>query len=125
MRLVPLSLEMRRTLYRYKSKYSGPGKLVFAARYGGKLALRYFQESPKVSPGRETGHHPCPCSPHTLRHTFAVTYLRKGGNLEFLRRILGHSSILTTQRYLQSLGVQDIRHVHDQLSPLGRRKGRE
>ena len=58
------------------------------------------------------------CSPHTLRHTLAVTYLRKGGNLEYLRRILGHSSILVTQRYLQSLTPEDLQQVHNHLSPL-------
>jgi integrase/recombinase XerD len=57
-------------------------------------------------------------SPHTCRHTFACEYLRRGGNLEFLRRILGHSSILTTQKYLRSLGVEDLQAVHDQFSAL-------
>ena len=57
------------------------------------------------------------CSFHTLRHTFAVNYLRRGGNLEFLRRILGHSSI---QRYLRSLGVEDLQSVHSELSLLTR-----
>jgi len=39
----------------------------------------------------------------------AVQYLRNGGNLEDPRRILGHISITTTQKYLQSLGVGDLR----------------
>ena len=60
------------------------------------------------------------CSPHTHRHSFAVTYLRNGGNLEYLRRILGHSSILVTQRYLQSIQPTDLQKVHSSLSPLGR-----
>ena len=34
---------------------------------------------------------------HTLRHTMAVSYLRAGGNLYYLQRILGHSSITTTE----------------------------
>ncbi len=37
---------------------------------------------------------------HTLRHTFATRYLQKGGNLEDLRDLLGHSDIRTTQKYL-------------------------
>jgi site-specific recombinase XerD len=57
-------------------------------------------------------------SPHTLRHTFAVQYLRAGGNLFYLSKILGHSSVTTTQKYLQSVGVDDLKMVHDRLSPL-------
>jgi integrase/recombinase XerD len=60
------------------------------------------------------------CSFHTLRHTFAVNYLRKGGNLYYLQRILGHSSITTTERYLRSLGIEDLQKVHDGLSLLSR-----
>ncbi|MEW6455599.1 MAG: tyrosine-type recombinase/integrase [Acidobacteriota bacterium] len=40
-------------------------------------------------------------SPHTLRHTSATLYLKKGVNLEAVRKILGHVSLSTTQRYLQ------------------------
>ncbi len=57
-------------------------------------------------------------SPHTLRHTFAVSYLRNGGNLFYLSKILGHSSVVITQCYLQSLQVTDLQAVHDRLSPL-------
>jgi site-specific recombinase XerD len=60
-------------------------------------------------------------SPHTLRHTFAVSYLRAGGNLFYLSRILGHTSIETTQRYLKSLGIADLQAVHSKLSLLSRR----
>ena len=39
-------------------------------------------------------------TPHKWRHTFATDYVNKGGNLETLRLILGHSSLKTTQKYL-------------------------
>lgn len=38
--------------------------------------------------------------PHLLRHTFATSYIAGGGNLEFLRIILGHASYNITQRYV-------------------------
>lgn len=36
---------------------------------------------------------------HLARHTFAVQFLERGGRLEILSKILGHSSIKTTQIY--------------------------
>ncbi len=40
---------------------------------------------------------------HDLRHWYAVDYLRNGGNTYDLQKILGHTSIRTTERYLAYL----------------------
>lgn len=42
-----------------------------------------------------------PIHPHTLRHSYAVQYLKKGGNLRNLQLNLGHSKLDTTAIYLQ------------------------
>jgi len=43
--------------------------------------------------------------PHQLRHSFAVNWLRCGGDIVILHRILGHSKIQTTMEYLQVVPV--------------------
>lgn len=39
-------------------------------------------------------------SPHKWRHTFATNYIRHGGDTASLQKILGHSNLSTTERYL-------------------------
>jgi len=42
--------------------------------------------------------------PHGFRHTFACEWVREGRDLHQLRRILGHSSLTVTDRYLEGIG---------------------
>jgi site-specific recombinase XerD len=59
------------------------------------------------------------CSPHTFRHTFAVTFLRNGGNVFTLQQILGHTSLSMTNRYV-AVSQGDLEKQHRQFSPVDR-----
>ncbi len=59
------------------------------------------------------------CSPHTFRHTFAVTFLRNGGDVFSLQRILGHSSLVVVRMYA-NLADSDIRAQHTRYGPVDR-----
>ena len=49
--------------------------------------------------------------PHQLRHSFAVNWLRCGGDIVVLHRILGHSKIQTTMEYLKIVPVDQGREL--------------
>jgi site-specific recombinase XerD len=54
---------------------------------------------------------------HRFRHTFATTYLRKGGHSYALQISLGHSSSDMTRRYLNIVDA-DIQEIHNFASPV-------
>jgi integrase/recombinase XerD len=56
-------------------------------------------------------------SPHTFRHTFAVNFVRNGGDPFTLQKILGHESLETTRRYCE-LAEEDVLRRHRELTPL-------
>lgn len=56
-------------------------------------------------------------SPHTLRHTFAIQFLRGGGNAFALQTLLGHTDLLMTRRYV-NLAQADLADQHRRFSPV-------
>ncbi len=57
------------------------------------------------------------CSPHTMRHSFASTYLMNGGSLEDLQRAMGHTDSRMTQAYVH-LNHDFMREQHRRFSPV-------
>lgn len=56
------------------------------------------------------------CTPHTLRHTFAISWCRNGGNIFYLQKILGHASLDMSRRYVEEC-FTDLSNEHRNRSP--------
>lgn len=65
------------------------------------------------------------CNLHSIRHFAAREYLKQGGNLPALARILGHRTINTTSRYYAVYGSSELAEVHAAHSPLNSLKKKD
>lgn len=115
-RLVPISIEGRKALFRWISR-SDESRFVFGTK-GGRQWSRRNAHRDLTALCRGLGIATARVNPHAFRHCFAVSYIRNGGDLYRLSRILGHASISTTQLYLRSMGIEHLQEGHARFSPL-------
>jgi integrase/recombinase XerD len=55
-------------------------------------------------------------TPHTLRHTLATTLLKKGLDIRFIQKQLGHASVATTQIYTH-VDTESLQAAYRQAKP--------
>jgi integrase/recombinase XerD len=122
-RSVYLGKAARRALTRYvrmHRKDVGADAPLFVAggghEPGGPLGASGVRQMIKEA-GKRGGLTNVRASPHTLRHSFAVNFLRGGGNLFELQRLMGHADLTTLRRYV-FLAEADLARAHRQASPV-------
>ena len=88
-RVVPLHPNLRNILQVYTANLKADERVFPITRQRAwQLVRKYFN-----------GH------PHQFRHSFAVNWLRSGGDIVILYRILGHANIQTTMEYLKIVPI--------------------
>ena len=57
-------------------------------------------------------------SPHVLRHTFATHLLNRGADINTIKELLGHKSLLSTQVYTHN-SLEKIKRIYQKSHPRG------
>lgn len=115
-RIIPIGNVTKKVLWRYmairNTEYKGDE--LFFSREGHPLdrdSLRKLLTRLGERAGVPNVH------PHRFRHTFAIQYLRNGGDVFTLQRILGHTTLSMVQHYL-ALADADAQAAHRRASPV-------
>jgi integrase/recombinase XerD len=111
-RTVYLGMVARRSIWLYLNKLNSPSENepLFDLSTGNiRLLLYRMGERASIKD----------VYPHRFRHTFAVQYLRNGGDVFTLQRILGHSTLDMVRKYL-TLADADSAEAHRKASPADR-----
>jgi site-specific recombinase XerD len=58
-------------------------------------------------------------NPHSFRHGFAREYIRRGGDISTLAKLLGHSDVSITARYYAVFDEDELQDFHDKFTPMG------
>ncbi|PKN87792.1 MAG: hypothetical protein CVU46_03165 [Chloroflexi bacterium HGW-Chloroflexi-8] len=115
-RYVPFSPRTSQAIWRYHSKR---GELylddfVFSTELNRQMERGYILKMLSSASERAGISH---VHPHRLRHTFAINYLRAGGDIFTLQMILGHES-LDMVRHYSRIAQSDVKRAHRRASPV-------
>jgi site-specific recombinase XerD len=120
-RLIPVGKNVQRLLWRYISRYRPepivPNSDLLFLTMDGRPLTKDRVDKIMTCYGSKAGLAGVRCSPHTLRHTAAVSFLRNGGDVFSLQRMLGHASLEMTRRYCELADI-DVKKAHMTASPV-------
>ena len=120
-RVVPIGGTVQRAMARYINRYrprsaNQLAEYLFLTRTGEPLTANRVEGIVEAY-AKEAGIDGVRCSPHTFRHTFAINYLRNGGDVFSLQRILGHGTLDMVRNYV-NLAQSDLQAAHLRCSPV-------
>lgn len=120
-RIVPIGISVQRALGKYLNKYRQRSVYplsdnLFLNRDGMPLTPNRIESIIKRY-ATKAGIQGVRASPHTLRHTFAISYLRNGGDVFSLQRVLGHETLDMVRNYI-CIAQHDLQEAHLRCSPV-------
>lgn len=116
-RMVPLHDTAWKTVQEYLATVSMQGP-IFPSPKGGSLSRqRVFQLLKELAVLANLD--PDLLSPHVLRHAFATHMLKRGADLVFIKEILGHSHLSTSEIYLHVM-PEDLAELVEKYHPIAK-----
>jgi len=112
-RIVPIGPRTQRSLARYvgvRSQLRAVAGALFIGTNGKCLSRRHLEQHLSRIAER-AGIEGVRVTPHVLRHTCALWFLRRGGDAFSLQALLGHSSLEMTKRYV-AMTQADVTEAH-------------
>ncbi|MGG3561680.1 tyrosine-type recombinase/integrase [Neobacillus rhizosphaerae] len=116
-REVPISSKTAKMLKEYMTESEDFGEEHLFLSYDGRPICSNTWRTRLREVGELAGVRGKRVSPHTFRHTGALFYIMNGGDPFSLQKILGHSDMSMTRKYIQMTNI-DVRKQHNIYSPL-------
>jgi integrase/recombinase XerC len=113
-RMVPLGSYAVRALKELGREDRPGGSYVFPGGEKGHISERTINRIVKRA-ARQAGL--SGVTPHMLRHSFATHMLEGGASLRVLQDLLGHESLITTQRYL-TVTAEHLKKNYREIHPM-------
>lgn len=119
-RIIPVAKELLEFVKKYQKQrdfiFETPDNYLFLSNKGKQISKTLIYNTIKNTLQHQTTLKQK--SPHILRHTCATHLLNEGADLLSIQKMLGHSSLQSTQIYTHNT-IEQLKKVHKQAHPKG------
>lgn len=120
-RVVPMGRHCQKAIKDYidsmpESQKQGVKTPVFVNQDGERLTVRTVQRNMREMAVKVLGEAGLKVTPHTFRHSCATHLLARGAGLREIQELLGHQSLVTTQKYTQ-VDVERLKSAYKMAHP--------